>query len=350
MVGTCDETFMRLALSEARKGLGFTSPNPMVGVVVVKNGAILSTGWHRADGGMHAEREALSVIPVGEAVGAHMYVTLEPCCHFGRTPPCTSAIIEAGITRVVVANTDPDERVSGEGLRILRAAGIAVETGVLALEASKLNSIYFFQRIHRRPYVVLKAALTLDGKIAARTGDARWISGEAAREVSHALRRRLRGIVVGRSTLESDSPRLDCRLPGVINKPVDKIVLCSNPDQVRLTPQFKSLSESAGRSFALSVTDASDFVDFCQKQGIDSVLVEGGGKVLSWFIKNELADRCILFYRPTFMGVDGKSVCVLPGPDKVSSLKDFSAFETRILGNNVMMDMAKGEPLCLLDW
>ncbi len=350
MVSICDEAFMRLALSEARKGMGFTSPNPLVGAVIVKNGEIIATGWHRVDGGMHAEREALSNIPVAAARGATMYVTLEPCCHFGRTPPCTDAIIEAGISRVVVANTDPDLRVAGDGLRILRNKGIDVETGVLAADAAKLNSIYLFQRTHRRPYIVLKAALTLDGKIAARTGDAKWISGGAAREVSHALRRRLRGVVVGRSTLEADSPRLNCRFPGALDKPVDKIVLCSNPDQVRLTTQFKALSESPGRSFAVSAPNASVFVDFCQTQGIDSVLVEGGGKVLSWFIQNELADRCILFYRPTFMGIDGKPVCVFPSPDKVASLKDFSVVETRVLGNNVMIDMAKEEPLCLLDW
>jgi diaminohydroxyphosphoribosylaminopyrimidine deaminase/5-amino-6-(5-phosphoribosylamino)uracil reductase len=341
---------MRLAISEARKGLGLTSPNPMVGAVIVKNGSILATGWHRRDGEMHAEREALRLLPEGSARGATMYVTLEPCCHFGRTPPCTQAILDAGISQVVVANTDPDTRVAGQGLRLLQQNGVEIVTGVLENEAARLNSIYLFHRTHNRPYIVLKAALTLDGKLAARTGDAKWISGKEARHVSQALRRRLRGIVVGRETLEADSPRLNCRYPGAETKPMDKIVFTSRPEQVRDLPQFKAISQSPGRSFAIAPNQGADFLDFCRTHGIDSVLVEGGGKVLSWFIKNDLADRCIIFYRPTFMGADGKAVHVLPGPDRVSDLRDFSVVDSRTLGNNVMLDLARGDPLCLLDW
>jgi diaminohydroxyphosphoribosylaminopyrimidine deaminase/5-amino-6-(5-phosphoribosylamino)uracil reductase len=348
-MNTHDAAFMALVLNLARKGLGLTSPNPMVGAVVVRNEKIIATGFHTEDGAPHAEVEALKKLSPGDASGATMYVNLEPCCHYGRTPPCTDAIIAAGISRVVVANTDPDERVAGQGIALLRSRGIAVEVGVLREEGERLNSIYFHNRRKGLPYIVLKAALTLDGKVATRTGDAKWISGPESRCYSQDLRRRLKAILIGKNTLFEDNPRLNCRFPGFEHKPLDKIVLTSSPQQVREHFAFKALSESPGRSFALNAESREIFLEFCVSQKIDSVLVEGGGKVLQWFLKNSLADRVILFYRPCFMGSDGRPVVTGEGPEKLSELSDFSVVGTQVLGNNVMIDLAKGEPLCLRD-
>ncbi len=345
----CDAAFMALCLSEARKGLGMTSPNPMVGAVIVRSGELLSTGYHTRDGAAHAEVEALRKLPPGAAKGATIYVNLEPCCHFGRTPPCTSAIIDAGIQRVVIANCDPDKRVAGNGIAILREHGIAVDVGVLASRAESLNSIYFHQKRTGMPYIVLKAALTLDGKVATRTGDSRWISGPESRKIVHELRRRLKAVVIGKQTLLDDKPQLTCRLPGCEKKPVDKIVLTSEPERVKLLPEFEALKASPGRAYALSAPSQEAFLQFCSAEQIDSVLVEGGGKVLQWFLKNDLAHRLILFYRPCFMGGDGKPVMPGEGVSHIAELSDFSVLETSVIGNNVMMDLAKGEPLCLRD-
>lgn len=344
-----DSAFMTLCLNEARKGIGFTSPNPMVGAVVVRDGRILATGFHSRDGAPHAEVEALSKLGSGEAKGATLYVNLEPCCHYGRTPPCTNAILDAGISRVVVANTDPDKRVAGAGIATLRSHGVVVDVGVCASAGEQLNSIYFYHRRTGEAYIVLKAALTLDGKVATRTGDAQWISCVEAREVGHGLRRRLKAILVGRSTLTLDNPKLNCRFPGFEEKPLDKIVLSSDPAAVRASQAFQNLSRYPGRSFALNAPSRELFLNFCTEQKIDSVLVEGGGKVLQWFLKNNLAHRVILFYRPTFMGNDGKPVIDGEGPEKLSELSDFSVVSASLVGSNVMMDLARGEPLCLLD-
>jgi diaminohydroxyphosphoribosylaminopyrimidine deaminase/5-amino-6-(5-phosphoribosylamino)uracil reductase len=321
----------------------------MVGAVVVRNEKVIATGFHAQDGAHHAEVDALKQLALGEALGATLYVNLEPCCHYGRTPPCTDAIIAAGISRVVVANTDPDPRVAGKGIALLRSRGIDVDVGVLRDEGERLNSIYFYNRRTGLPYIVLKAALTLDGKVATRTGDAKWISGAESRDYSQDLRRRLKAILIGKNTLVEDHPRLNCRFPGCEHKPLDKIVLTSSPQLVQEHPAFQALSGSPGRVFALEARTREAFLEFCVSQKMDSVLVEGGGKVLQWFLKNSLADRVILFYRPCFMGNDGRPVVSGEGPEKLSELFDFSVVGTHILGNNVMIDLAKGEPLCLRD-
>ncbi len=346
---SADSAFMALCFSEARKGMGMTSPNPMVGAVVVRNGEILSVGYHLRDGSAHAEVEALQKLSLSETSGATLYVNLEPCCHYGRTPPCTLAILSAKIARVVVANLDPDARVAGNGIEILRSHGVVVDVGVLAEQGERLNSIYFHNRRTGRPYIVLKAAMTLDGKVATRTGDSKWISGEESRYFSQGLRRRLKAILIGKNTLVEDNPRLNCRFPGAENKPLDKIVFTTNPEHVQVSPQFHDLAQTPGRAFALNASSPDVFLSFCKEQRIDSVLVEGGGKVLQWFVKNNLADRCILFYRPCFMGNDGCSVIAGAGPAKLSELADFSVVETRVLGNNIMIDLCRGDPLCLQD-
>ncbi|MFQ3623345.1 MAG: bifunctional diaminohydroxyphosphoribosylaminopyrimidine deaminase/5-amino-6-(5-phosphoribosylamino)uracil reductase RibD, partial [Acetobacteraceae bacterium] len=206
---------MRAALALARRGLGSVAPNPAVGCILVREGRVVGRGWTQPGGRPHAETEALRRAGA-EARGATAYVTLEPCCHWGRTPPCTDALIAAGIARAVVALRDPDPRVNGEGLDRLRAAGIAVTEGVLAAEAAELNAGFLSRIRAGRPLVTLKLATTLDGRIAAASGESRWITGAAARRLAHGLRARNDAVMVGSGTALSDDPALTVRVPGLV--------------------------------------------------------------------------------------------------------------------------------------
>ena len=205
-----DMDYMRLALELADRGRGWTNPNPMVGAVIVKNGRVIGEGYHHRCGGLHAEREAFAAC-TGSPAGATMYVTLEPCCHHGRQPPCTEAILESGISRVVVGSGDPNPLVAGKGLEFLRAHGVEVETGVLQKECDALNHVFFHYIRIKRPYVVMKYAMTIDGKIATRTGASRWITGEEARRWVHQDHHRYTAIMAGVGTVLADDPLLTCR-------------------------------------------------------------------------------------------------------------------------------------------
>ncbi len=207
-----DEKFMRRAIELARRGAGRTAPNPMVGAVVVRDGRIAGEGWHKRCGGLHAEREAFAALKE-PAAGATLYVTLEPCCHHGKTPPCTDAIIENGISRVVIGSRDPNPLVSG-GVRILQEHGIEVVEDFLREECDELNPEFFHYITTGLPYVVLKFAMTLDGKIASRTGASKWITGEKARAHVHSLRGRYSAILAGIGTVLADDPMLNCRIEG----------------------------------------------------------------------------------------------------------------------------------------
>lgn len=211
-----DEEYMQMAVGLAERGRGFVNPNPMVGAVIVKDGRIIGRGWHRKYGELHAERNALADCAENPA-GATIYVTLEPCCHTGKTPPCTDAILAAGIRRVVIGAMDPNPLVGGRGAAILREHGVSVETGVLKKECEDQNRVFLHYIRTGLPYVVLKYAMTLDGKIATATGASQWITGEEARAQVHALRHELMGIMVGSGTVLADDPMLNCRLPGAKN-------------------------------------------------------------------------------------------------------------------------------------
>jgi diaminohydroxyphosphoribosylaminopyrimidine deaminase/5-amino-6-(5-phosphoribosylamino)uracil reductase len=213
MLSAADERWMRAALQLAARGRGRTSPNPAVGCVVVAGGAVVGQGFHPRAGEPHAEVFALDA--AGErARGATLYVTLEPCCHHGRTPPCTERILAAGVARVVAAMTDPDPRVSGGGVERLRAAGVEVEVGCLEAEARELNAPYVTARTLGRPFFLLKYAMTLDGRLHAASGDARWVSGEESRRRAHGLRDWMDAVLVGAGTVLADDPQLTCRIPG----------------------------------------------------------------------------------------------------------------------------------------
>ena len=305
-----DRDYMRLALELAERGLGWTSPNPMVGAVIVKEGRMIGRGYHRRCGDLHAEREALRDCTESPA-GAALYVTLEPCCHQGRQPPCTEAILAAGIRRVVVGSGDPNPLVAGQGLEILRSRGVEVETGVLEAECLELNRVFFHFIRTGRPYVVMKYAMTLDGKIATRTGASRWITGEAARERVHRDRHRYSAILAGIGTVLSDDPLLTCRMEGG-RSPLR--IICDSHLRIPLesrivrtareVPTVLAAVEAQGRGVSAAEAekrrkleeagcriwtlparagrvDLDALMTRLGEEGVDSVLLEGGG-ALNW--------------------------------------------------------------------
>ena len=229
-----DRQYMKMALELAQKGMGFTAPNPMVGAVIVKNGRVIGQGYHRKYGELHAEREALAAC-TEEPEGASIYVTLEPCCHYGKQPPCVNAILEAGIRRVIIGSSDPNPLVAGKGIRILKDHGIEVTENILKEESDKLNEAFFYYIQNKKPYVVMKYAMTMDGKIAAYTGESKWVTGEAAR--IHVQKQRLKytGIMVGVGTVLADDPMLTCRLENSIN-PVR--IICDSHLRTPLTSKI----------------------------------------------------------------------------------------------------------------
>ena len=207
----------------ADRGRGWVNPNPLVGAVIVKDGRIIGEGWHERYGGLHAERNAFKQCTEDPA-GATLYVTLEPCCHYGKTPPCTEAVIENRIARVVVGLLDPNPLVAGKGIEMLRKAGIVVETGVEEEKLREQNRVFLKYITTRRPWIVMKTAMTLDGKIAAYTGDSHWVTGEESRKKVQEMRSVLMGIMVGSGTVKADDPLLNCRLKGEVRQPVRIIV------------------------------------------------------------------------------------------------------------------------------
>ena len=297
-----DETYMRRAIVLAERGAGWTSPNPMVGAVIVKDGRIIGEGWHRRYGEAHAERNALQSC-TESPVGAVLYVTLEPCCHHGKQPPCTDAILEAGIRRVVVGSGDPNPLVAGKGVEFLRAHGVTVDTGVLKEECDALNPVFFHFIQTTRPYVVMKYAMTMDGKIATRTGASQWITGEAARQRVHQDRHRYSAIMAGVGTVLADDPLLTCRMEGGKNPvriicdshlrtpPDSRIVRTAREVPTILAaavppPECRNALEDAGCQVwdlpgPEGRVDLNAHMDRLGAQGIDSVLLEGGGE-LNW--------------------------------------------------------------------
>ena len=319
------ERFMRRALELAARGLGRTSPNPAVGAVVVRDGAIVGEGYHRRAGEAHAERIALG--NAGDAArGAEMFVTLEPCCHHGRTPPCTDAIIEVGIRRVLYALRDPDPRCAGGGEAALLAAGVEVRGGLLAEEAARILEGYIRHRRTGRPLVTVKLAMSLDGRIATRTGDSRWITGERSRRLVHGMRDRSDAVMVGVGTVLADDPALTTRgVPGgrdalrvvvdsrartpdsatVIGResPAECIIACTGaapPERVEALraagAQVLVLPERAGH------VDLTALMDALGERGALNVLIEGGGGLVAGALEAGVVDRVMLFYAPIIIG------------------------------------------------
>jgi diaminohydroxyphosphoribosylaminopyrimidine deaminase/5-amino-6-(5-phosphoribosylamino)uracil reductase len=318
-----DERAMRRALELAEKGAGWVSPNPMVGAVVLKGEEILAEGYHAKFGGDHAERIALD--RAGEAArGATLYVTLEPCCHHGKTPPCLDRVLESGVSRVVIAMEDPNPLVAGGSIRTLRGKGIQVEVGVCEDQARKLNLPFRSHIERKRPWVTLKYAMTLDGRIATRSGDSRWISNEASRRIAHELRRRNRGVVVGYHTALRDNPSLTCRLEcdppprqpirivlgGKESLPEDSVLVrtASEVPTLHVADRDAQLPHSQCDVERVAVSSASDgtlslaeLLTELHERDIDGLLVEGGGRTLAAFLSAGLADEVYAFVAPKIL-------------------------------------------------
>jgi len=362
-----DHGFMQEALRLARRALGNTSPNPLVGAVLTRGNRILGRGYHHRAGQPHAEIEALrDAAKNGERVaGATLYVTLEPCCTHGRTPPCTDAIRAAGLRRVVVAATDPNPHHAGLGFGLLQAAGITVTTGVLAIEAARLNEAFNHWITERTPFVTLKIALTLDGKIATAAGDSKWLTGESARRQAHRLRRAHDAILVGRETVQLDNPALNVRLgKRVVFR--RRIVLDSqarsplsaqllNDDGAAQTTVIVGESAPARRVAALAervtvwrapLRDGRiDLVWLMTRLGagkdsppVTSLLVEGGGEVHASFLAAELAHRYTAFLAPKILG--GAAARRAVGGEGFSTLDScprLTGVETRRFGPDLQL-------------
>lgn len=383
-----DESFMRRALDLARNGYGWTNPNPMVGAVIVKDGRIIGEGWHTKCGNLHAEREAFAHC-VEDPQGATLYVTLEPCCHWGKTPPCTEAIIENNIARVVVGAPDPNPLVAGEGIAQLREAGIEVAEKVLLQECLEINKVFFHYIQTKLPYVVVKYAMTLDGKIATKTGASQWITGESARAHVHTQRHRFSAIMVGIGTVLSDDPMLTARLgeskdliaswkteSELMEDPFSNDELSNNPVRIVLdsslqiplhaklvttakeTPTIIATLSTDGKQIAqlqaygcdVVVTrscngkvDLQDLMEKLGQRGIDSVYVEGGATVHAALIESGLVDEVHAYVAPKIFG--GRKA---PGPVAGEGVEipaealQFSKVATKQLGQDVLFECEVG--------
>ena len=335
------EQYMQQALDLAKTAMGHTSPNPMVGCVVAKNGKVVATGCHERYGEFHAERNALTRCKE-DLTGADLYVTLEPCCHQGKTPPCTDIIIERKIGRVFVGAMDPNPKVDGGGIKILREHGIEVITGILEQECLALNEIFFHYITTGLPYVAMKYAMTLDGKIASANGDSKWVTGEKAREHVHFLRKKYSAILAGIDTVLADDPLLNCRT----EEGVDPIrVICDS--HLRL-PMDSQIVKTAGKIRTIAAyTDAEEetkkklestgveLLQISEKNGhvdleklirtlgekkIDSILVEGGGNIHGSLLQTGLVNRVYAYIAPKLIG--GKDALSPVGGDGIEKMKD----------------------------
>lgn len=327
-----DETHLRAALALAARGLGNTWPNPAVGCVIVRDGAVVGRGWTAPGGRPHAETEALKRAgPL--ARGATAYVTLEPCCHWGRTPPCADALVAAGVARVVVAMRDPDPRVDGAGLERLRAAGIAVSVGLLEREARALNAGFLKRLTRNLPLLTLKLATTLDGRIATRSGESQWITGPEARRRAHVLRGTHDAVLVGSGTALADDPELSCRIPGFAPVPTVRVVADA---RLRLPPAARMLREGSGpvwvatrpghpdalleplRAAGATIVeipeaegrpglDPAALLRALAARGLTRVLAEGGAALGAGLLRAGLVDRLAWFHAPGIIGADGRA-------------------------------------------
>ena len=358
-----DAIHMRAALALAARGLGNTWPNPSVGcVIVAKDGQVVGRGWTQPGGRPHAETEALKRAGA-HARGATAYVTLEPCCHWGRTPPCTDALAAAGVARVVVALRDPDPRVDGEGFRKLAAAGIAVEEGLLREEAERLTWGFIKRLRHGLPLVTLKLATTLDGRIATAAKESRWITGPAARRAAHGLRARHDAILVGSGTVIDDDPDLTCRLPGGVPVAAPRVVADARlripvgsrlvrtarevPTLVCTVPGHAEPALSPLREAGVEVIEVEPgpgglamrrVLSALAAKGITRVLAEGGSGIAASLLREGLVDRLAWFHAPMVIGGDGiPASYALPLPDLAAAPK-FRRVAVRTLGPDLLSE------------
>lgn len=349
---------MRRALTLARKGVGRTSPNPAVGCVIVRDGVIVGEGWHRRAGTPHAEVHALRM--AGDlARGADVYVTLEPCAHFGRTPPCADALVAAGVGRVFVAMVDPNPKVAGKGVAIIRKAGIAVTVGVCERESGLLNEPFVKHVTTGLPFVILKSALTLDGKTATASGDSRWITGERSRQMVHRLRDRVDAIMVGVGTVLADDPQLTVRhLRG--RDPL-RVVVDSG---LRMPVDARMLAQASGAGTVIATTadgndrgealrcrgaellvcrerdgrvDLADLLRKLGNRGVQSILLEGGATLAGEFVRQGLVDKVMFFYASKIVAGEGRGLFTGRGAEMMADAISLSDVTLARIGDDFLV-------------
>ncbi|MDI3478702.1 MAG: diaminohydroxyphosphoribosylaminopyrimidine deaminase [Thermoanaerobacterium sp.] len=349
---------MKRALQLARLGLGHTNPNPLVGAVIVKNGRIIGEGYHEYYGGPHAEINALKSVKE-DVKGAQLYVTLEPCCHYGKTPPCVDAIVKSGIKDVYIAMEDPNKLVSGKGIKHLKEAGLNVYTGLLKEQAEKVNEIFIKYITTKKPYVILKSAMTIDGKIATAAGDSKWITNDKSREHVHMIRGGVMAIMVGINTVIKDNPYLTTRIDGFKNPlrvivdsrgriPLDaNVVIDKSARTIVATTDMmpykkvKALKDSGVDVIVLDKlngeVDLKKLMDMLGERGIDSVIIEGGGTLNYSALKEGIVDKVMFYIAPKIIGgsnsltpVEGKGIDLIKDAIIVEKL-DVKRFDDDIL-------------------
>lgn len=361
--------FMRRAIALALHGKGRTSPNPMVGAVVVRKGRILSEGFHKKAGGDHAEIAALKKLKKGAAAGATLYVTMEPCCLYGKTPPCVPQVVEAGIKRVVIGSRDPNPQIHGKGVQWLKEAGVEVIEGVLQEECAAINKPFQKFITTQMPYVTLKAALSLDGKIATRERESKWISNTLSRQYVHQLRSEVDAILVGGGTLRLDDPLLTVRLTNSHNGRQPMVVIV---DRTLEIPPARQIFKAAGRPIVFATTwfspeerrralikqgaqvwpleaDLAGRVDLktllrtLAQKNVMHLLVEGGGGIFSSFISQRLADRVVACIAPKLLG--GSALDWLPelSVRKLEEACALTQISVKMLGDNVVIEGELGK-------
>ena len=364
MVRQEDIEYMRRAIELVERGVGFTNPNPMVGAVIVKGGKVIGEGWHERCGEWHAERNAFRNCTV-PAEGATMYVTLEPCCHYGKTPPCTEAIIEHGIARVVVGMEDPNPLVAGKGIALLREAGIEVVCGVEEEALREQNRVFLKYISTKLPWVAMKTAMTLDGKIATRTGDSKWITGAEARAYVHELRHRFMAILVGIGTAVADDPLLNCRIEGRgVRQPIRVVVdsnarLSLDSQLVKTAGEYRTIVAhtcfapeervKALREIGVEMllckekeglVDVRNLLELLGQSGIDSILLEGGGSLNYTFLSEGLADELYAFIAPKIVGgMNAKTPVEGAGMEKMADAINLELENVLNIGHDVLLKL-----------
>jgi len=353
------EKNMRRAIQLARKGVGKTAPNPAVGCVIVKDGVIVGEGWHRKAGTPHAEIHALQ--QAGESArGADLYVTLEPCSHFGKTPPCADAVSAAGVARVFAGMIDPNPQVSGTGLEMLRAANIEVIAGLLETECRELNLPFIKQVTSGLPYVTLKSAMTLDGKTASLSGESKWITGERSRRLVHRLRASVDAVLTGSGTLLADDPELtvrmvhgenpvrivvdsrlqtpvDCRLMNAAHK-IPVIIAAVQDDQAKISALTAKGAEVLLCAEKDGAVDLRDLLRKLGARGMQSILLEAGERLCGEMLRNNLVDRFLLFYAPKILGGEGKGLFSGAGAPLMSGSLPLSIAKVSRVGSDILVE------------
>lgn len=351
-----DKRWMNCALELAARGRGSVEPNPMVGAVVLgANGELVGEGWHRRFGEAHAEVNAFHMAG-DQARGGTLFVTLEPCCHTGKTPPCTDAVLKSGVRRVVVAMADPFPKVAGGGIELLRRAGIEVVVGVCEAQSRKLNAPYLKLLSAGRPWVHLKWAMTLDGKIATRTGDSKWISGEQSRAIVHELRGRMDAILVGAGTVSADDPLLTARPPGP-RTPIRVVVSARGnlPDRCQLrstarevpvliftaessVPRLAGWANDGAEVIGLPTFTITDVLTELGNRRMTNVLVEGGAALFGSILDANLADEVHAFVAPTMIGGNAPSPVGGIGAGYLNEATKLEDVTVRMVGEDVYVN------------